>query len=123
MGMMQHIGTASTRDMDRVVATLVSGLETEFGRGAGEGLAHHFLEAEETDFLWEARVEERWLSAYESLDGDGLVLDRIAICGRLGDRWFSAVMLVDGNGMPHGTMGSHSCRTQESAHDAMIDAH
>ena len=46
MGMYQSIGTAS----DRVMATLMAGLELEFGRGAGEALAHRFLEAEETDF-------------------------------------------------------------------------
>jgi hypothetical protein len=79
MGMCQSIGTAS----DRVMAMLMAGLEIEFGRGAGEALAHRFLEAEETDFLWDARIEERWLGSYESIDDDDLELDRIAICGRL----------------------------------------
>src|SRR3546814_19352214 len=33
-------------------------LEIEFGHGVGEALAHRFLEAEETEFLWD-RSEER----------------------------------------------------------------
>jgi hypothetical protein len=66
MTMIQSIGTAS----DRVMAALISGLEIEFGQGAGEALAHRFLEAEESDFHWDARVEERWISAYESADDE-----------------------------------------------------
>ena len=119
MGMYQSIGTAS----DRVMARLMAGLEIEFGRGAGEALAHRFLEAEETDFLWDARIEERWLGSYESIDDDDLELDRIAICGRLDGRWFVSVMLVDGDGAAHGTMAKRFCRSRRSAHEAMIDAH
>jgi hypothetical protein len=118
MGMYQSIGTA----WDRVMATLMAGLEIEFGSGAGEALAHRFLEAEETDFLWDARIEERWLGSYESVDEDDLELDRIAICGRLDGRWFAGVMLVDGDGMAHGMIGRRFCRSRRSAHEAMIDA-
>lgn len=119
MSMYQSIGTAS----DRVMAMLMAGLEIEFGRGAGEALAHRFLEAEETDFLWDARIEERWLGSYESIDEDDQELDRIAICGRLDGRWFASVMLVDGDGMAHETMGKRFCRSRKSAHEAMVDAH
>jgi hypothetical protein len=119
MGMVQSIGTAS----DRVVATLIAGLEIEFGRGAGEALAHRFLEAEDSDFLWDARIEERWLGTYDSIEDEVLELDRIAICGRLDGRWFASVMLVDGDGMPHGTMGKRFCRSRKSAREAMADAH
>ncbi len=119
MGMSQSIGTAS----DRVISMLIAGLEIEFGRGAGEALAHRFLEAEETDFLWDARIEERWLGSYESIEDDDLELDRIAICGRLDGCWFASVMLVDGDGMAHGTMGKRFCRSRRSAHEAMVDAY
>jgi hypothetical protein len=117
MGMYQSIGTAS----DRVMAMLLAGLEIEFGHGAGEALAHRFLEAEETDFLWDARIEERWLGSYESIDDDDLELDRIAICGRLDGRWFASVMLVDGDGMAHGTLGKRFCRSRKSAHHTLDD--
>ena len=119
MGMVQSIGTAS----DHVMTTLSAGLEIEFGRGAGEALAHRFLEAEETDFLWDARIEERWLGLYESIDDDDLGLDRIAICGRLDGRWFASVLLVDGDGMARGTIAKRFCRNRKSAHEAMADAH
>lgn len=123
MHRVHHIGTASAKSSDRVMATLMAGLEIEFGHAAGEALARRFLEAEESDFLWEARVEERWLGAYESIDEDDLALDRIAICGRLDGRWFASVMLVDGDGMAHGTLGKRSCRSRGSAHQAVVDAH
>lgn len=52
MSMFQPISVAS----DRVMAALVAGLEIEFGEGGGETLARRFLEAEESDFLWDARL-------------------------------------------------------------------
>ncbi|MCG7349435.1 hypothetical protein [Sphingomonas sp. ACRSK] len=119
MDMSQSIGTAS----DRVMAALVSGLELEFGRGAGEALAHRFLEAEEADFRWDARGEERWIGAYESIDNEEFELDRIAICGRLDGKWFCATMLVDGDGNTHGMMGCRQFRSLVRARDAMLDAH
>lgn len=123
MGMYQSIGTASANVVDRVMAALVSGLELEFGRCAGEALAHRFLEAEEADFRWDARVEERWLGAYECTDDGEFELDRIAICGRLDGKWFCATMLVDGDGQAHGMMGCRQFRTLVRARDAMLHAH
>ncbi|WP_223798680.1 hypothetical protein [Sphingomonas nostoxanthinifaciens] len=119
MSMMESIGTAS----DRVMATLMAGLELEFGHGAGEALAHRFLDAEETEFLWDARAQERWIGAYESIDNEDLELDRIAICGRLDGRWFTGVLLVDGDGIAHGTLGKRFCRSRKAAREAMLDAH
>ena len=119
MSMYQSIGTAS----DRVMEALVAGLELEFGRGAGEALAHRFLEAEETDFHWDARGEERWIGAYESADDEDFELDRIAICGRLDGKWFCATMLVDDDGRAHGMMGCRQFRSLVRARDAMLHAH
>ena len=119
MSMYQSIGTASTYVME----ALVAGLELEFGRGAGEALAHRFLVAEEADFRWDARIEERWIGAYESPDGEEHELDRIAICGRLDGKWFCATMLVDGEGQAHGMMGCRQVRSLARARDAMLHAH
>ena len=118
MGMFQPISVAS----DRVMAALVSGLEIEFGHGAGEALAHRFLEAEESDFLWDARLQERWLGTYESIDDDEIDLDRVRIAGRLGGRWFVAVMIVDGDGNPHGMMGKREFGGRTQALAAFADA-
>lgn len=119
MGMVQSIGTAS----DRVLETLKAGLEIEFGRGAGEALAARFLEAEDVDFRWDARVEERWIGTCESMDDEDFELDRIAICGRFDGKWFCATMLVDGDGQAHGMMGCRTFRSPVRARDAMLHAH
>lgn len=119
MGMVQSIGTAS----DRVLETLKAGLEIEFGQGAGDALAHRFLEAEEIDFRWDARIEERWIGAYDSTEGEEFEFDRIAICGRLDGTWFCATMLVDGDGNAHGMIGYRTFRSLASARKAMLDAH
>lgn len=97
----QHIGAAS----DRVLDALIWGLEIEFGRGAGAALAQRFLQAEEVDFLWDARIEERWMGAYESIEAEEIELDRIAIFGRLDGEYFVATMIVDGDGNAQGMIG------------------
>lgn len=118
MAMIQTIGSTA----DRVMATLISGLEREFGHGAGEALAHRFLEAEEADFLWDARMVERWLGTYRSLDEEDCALDRIAIIGRLEHRWFVATMIVDGQGEPHGMIGKRTFRLMREAYVALAIA-
>jgi hypothetical protein len=108
---------------NRVLATLIAGLEIEFGRGASEGLAQHFLDAEELDFRWDARNAERWLGTYESVDEDDFALDRVAICGRLDGEWFMATMIVDGEGAAHGMLGCRSFRNGRTAREALATAH
>lgn len=118
MTMFQPISVAA----DRVMAALVSGLEIEFGHGAGEALAHRFLEAEESDFLWDSREMERWIGAFESIDDGEIDLDRVRIFGRLDGKWFVAVMIVDGDGNPHGLMGKREFRRRHQALAAFADA-
>lgn len=118
MTMFQPISVAA----DRVMAALVSGLEIEFGHGVGEALAHRFLEAEESDFLWDAREQERWIATYESTDDDEIDLDRVRIFGRLDGRWFVAVMIVDGNGNAHGMVGKREFGRRKQALAAFADA-
>ncbi|MES1975600.1 MAG: hypothetical protein V4472_24345 [Pseudomonadota bacterium] len=98
MTMFQTVGAAS----DRVMAALVAGLELEFGSRAAEGLAQRFLAAEECDFTWDARDQERWIGSYEVPSEDDLQLDRMAMMGRLDGRWIVAVCIVDGDGRAHG---------------------
>jgi len=114
MGVFQNIEVAS----DRVFSALLSGLEVEFGRGAGAGLAQRFLEAEDVDFHWDARLQERWVGAYESLDDDEFELDRIAILGRLDGEYFVATMIVDGDGNAQGMMGRRAFESESEASDA-----
>ena len=118
MSMMQSVGVASARVTDRVMAALVSGLEVEFGRGAGEALAQRFLDAEEVDFHWDARVSERWVGAYANVDEEDVELDRVAIVGRLDGKWFVAVMIVDGDGNALGMIGQRTFRGRVQAEQA-----
>ncbi len=118
MGGFQNIGVAS----DRVFSSLVSGLEVEFGRGAGAALAQRFLDAEEVDFHWDARISERWIGAYAGIDDEDIELDRIAILGFLDDEYFLATMIVDGDGIAHGMMGRRGFASAEAARRAFTDA-
>lgn len=106
---------------DRVMAALVAGLEIEFGHGAGAALADRFLKAEDFDFHWDARLQERWIGAYGSLGEEDFELDRVRILGRLDGRWFVAVMIVDGDGNPHGMLGKRSFRRAGDARTAFVD--
>jgi len=119
MGLFQPVGVAA----DRVMAALVSGLELEFGSRAAEGLAQRFLAAEECDFHWDARDQERWLGAYESVDGQELELDRVAIVGRIDGHWFVAEMIVDGEGQTHGMISKRAFSRAQSARKAFAARH
>lgn len=107
---------------NRVMEALVSGLEIEFGRQAGAALAARFLEAEEVDFHWDARLQERWLGSYLGGDERGFELDRVRVLGRIDGRWFVAVMVVDGDGNAHGMLGKRGFGSAKQAREAFADA-
>jgi hypothetical protein len=78
---------------------LVEGLRAEFGAI----LADRILEAEAADYLWEARLTERYLGQHLDVgfgdDEDERGLSRVAILSFLGGVWHAASCLVDGEGM------------------------
>lgn len=112
------IGDAS----DRVMTALIADLEIEFGGGIDKALAQHFIDAEEIDFYWDARVLERWLGAYESLDDAETMLDRVAIYGRLDGYWFAATCNIDGDGNPHNIAGCRTFHSEAGAQKAYENA-
>ena len=77
---------------------VVDALQAEFGAI----LAARILEAEAMDFLWDARVGQRYLGQHVDLDtgADDEVpeLSRVAILSVLDGRWHCAACLVDGEG-------------------------
>lgn len=79
---------------------VLEGLRAEFGAI----LAERILESEAVDFLWEARVKERYLGLHFDVGFDGdedeTELARIAILSLFGGRWHVASSLVDGDGTP-----------------------
>ena len=92
---MTMISAISNRRFDMVA----DALRAEFG----VVLAARIMEAEAADFLWDARLKERYLGQHLDV-GLGDVLDemelaRIAILSFLGGRWHVAACLVDGEGM------------------------
>ena len=77
---------------------ILEGLRSEFGAI----LADRILEAEAVDFLWEARVRERYLGQHFDVgldpDEDEQELARIATLSFLDGSWHVAACLVDGEG-------------------------
>ena len=73
---------------------VVDALKAEFGAI----MAARIMEAEALDFLWDARVGERYLGQQNALDDDALELSRVAIMGVLAGQAHVAVCLVDGEG-------------------------
>lgn len=89
---MTMISAISGRRCDAVV----DALRAEFGAI----MAARIMEAEATDFLWDARVRDRYLGQELRLDDDVEELSRIAILSVLAGRWHTALCLVDGCGRP-----------------------
>lgn len=102
MDMSRSIGTAPGHAMAR----LVSGLDLEFGRVAGEAMACPFLYAEGVNSRWDAKVDERWTGVEESAGNEVSESGLIAICERLDGKWFFGTRLVDGDGQARGTTGA-----------------
>jgi hypothetical protein len=77
---------------------ILDALQAEFGAI----MAARILEAEAMDFLWDARVSERYLGQHFAVDGDlgdaDTELFRIAILSVLAGHWHAAICVVDGEG-------------------------
>jgi hypothetical protein len=97
---------------------LVEGLRAEFGAI----LADRILEAEAADYLWEARLKERYLGQHIDVglcdDEDERELARVAILSFLGGRWHTASCLVDGEGMVVDLLWKRSFDSLEAAEAA-----
>ena len=94
---------------------LVDALRAEFGAV----LAARILEAEELDFLWDARVSERYLGQHFGADcDDGSELSRIAIMSLFDGSWHVAMCLADGDGEAVALLWRHCCERREEAQAA-----
>lgn len=84
--------------MQRGCDVAIDALRAEFGAV----LAERIVEAEELDFLWDARVRERYLGQQIgcSLDDEeaSQELSRVAILSSLEGLWYTGMCLVDGEG-------------------------
>lgn len=88
----------------------------------GAVLAARILEAEAADFLWDARVKERYLGQHIDVgfgsDEDETELSRIAILSFLGGSWHAGCCLVDGEGSPVDLLWKQSLIGREEAEAA-----
>jgi hypothetical protein len=101
---------------------LVDAIRAEFG-GI---LAERILEAEGLDFLWEARVSERYLGQHI---GDGVdyeeqsrELSRIAVLGRFDGRWHVGTCLVDGEGAAVELLWKRKFERRQEAESELLQA-
>ncbi len=97
---------------------VVEALRAEFGAI----LAERIIEAEAADFLWDARVKERYLGQHLDVwfgdEQSETELARIAILSFLGGRWHAALCLVDGEGMAVDLLWKRSFDQQDEAQAA-----
>ena len=118
------VNAATYGAADRVFERLVSGLESAFGRNAAEGLARHFIEAEDGDFYWDARERMRFLGGWESIDEDqDEALDRVVVAGVLDGRYYVAVLVMDGWDAVQGLLGVRHFDDRAVADKAFVAAH
>ena len=97
---------------------VVEGLRAEFGAI----LADRILEAEVADYLWEARLKERYLGQHIDVGFGGFEdereLSRIAILSFLGGLWYTASCLVDGEGVAVDLLWKQSFDSREATEAA-----
>ena len=90
---------------------VVEALRAEFG-GI---LAERIIEAEAADFLWDARVKERYLGQHFSLEDHFEELSRVAILSALDGRWHAGLCLIDGEGKAVELLWKRSFDQQDEA--------
>ncbi|WP_333703300.1 hypothetical protein [Sphingobium yanoikuyae] len=95
--------------MSSAQASVQAGAQIGPGGGAANAMAA------EKDWLWEARIAERWLGAYEGEVEDGEEWDLVAILGQVEGGWFAAKMLVDGEGAPQQVAGRRNLQSKWAA--------
>ena len=93
----------------------ITALEAEFGAI----LAGRIIEAEAVDFLWEARVKERYLGQHFDIcfppDDKDMELSRIAVLSCFSGKWHVGVCLVDGEGGPVDLLWKQSFESRNEA--------
>ena len=92
----------------------------------GATLAARIIEAEAADFLWDARLKERYLGQHFDVgfdgEGDEMELSRIAVLSLLGGVWHVASCLIDGDGQPVDLLWKQGFDGLEEAEAAFVRA-
>ena len=102
------------------VAARIGALEAEFGAI----LAGRIMEAEAVDFLWEARVKERYLGQHFDVcfppDDEDVELSRVAVLSFFCGEWHAGACLVDGEGRAVDLLWKQSFEVRELAEAAFV---
>lgn len=100
------------------VAARIGALEAEFGAI----LAGRIMEAEAVDFLWEARVKERYLGQHYDVcfppDDEDVELSRVAVLSFFCGEWHAGACLIDGEGRAVDLLWKQSFEARELAEAA-----
>ncbi len=100
----------------------IDALRAEFGAV----LAERIIEAEALDFLWEARVRERYLGQHFGWDLDdedaSQELSRVAILSVLDGCWYAGLCLINGDGVAVQLLWKRTFRCREEAELALLRA-
>lgn len=100
----------------------IDALRAEFG----VVLAERIFEAEAVDFLWEARVQERYLGQQIGLDFDdedaSQELSRVAILSVLDGLWYAGMCLVDGEGAAVDLLWKRRLQSRGEAENELLRA-
>ena len=114
---MTMVSTVQMRRCD----VLVDALKAELG-GV---LASRIIEAEAADFLWDARVRERYLGQHlDAFNHDGMSsndVSRIAFLSFLDGRWHAGICLVDGEGSAIELLSKRTFEGCEEAEIAFVE--
>ncbi|HTU12127.1 MAG TPA: hypothetical protein VMG08_14645 [Allosphingosinicella sp.] len=96
----------------------IEALEHEFGAI----LAGRIMDAEAVDFLWEARMKERYLGQHFDIcfppDDEDVELSRVAVLSAFGGSWHAGVCLVDGEGQAVDLLWQQTFELRELAESA-----
>ena len=111
MAMISAIGNAAFE-------ARISALEAEFGAI----LTGRIMEAEAVDFLWEARLKERYLGQHFDIcfppDDEDIELSRVAVLSAFGGKWHAGACLIDGEGMAVDLLWIQSFEVRDDAEAA-----
>ena len=80
-------------------------LIAEFGTDGIDAAIELFIAAERADFHWDGRIAEMNLGAWESLDDENEMFERVTILGYFRARYYVATCLVDGDRDVHWMLG------------------
>ena len=102
---------------------LVRDLTAEFGSDGIGAIVDRFIAAEQADFCWEGRFAEMNLGAFERLDDDEELRERVAVLGYFRAQYYVATCIVDQERHVRALLKVRQFERFESAETAFLASH